>query len=384
MSDGRLIRVARSTAFLPEDGPLRRMPRATRKPRPPTFVERFEDRALVYDAFWHADGARILLVGPPDMNLRGDLARAQYSASPSGAALSPGYHRSLSTMTTVLSGAPSGTTAVRMRLDGSEWELPVGANFGSRLAGRCILFGMNKDNDLGWIAEWARWHATMHGTDAIVLFDNGSTSYAPEQAEETLLGIAGISIAAVPRWPGKFGMTDHALAINPYWSHFLQIASMGVVLRRFGSAAAGILNCDIDELAATRSRRTIYDLLDQARRGLVVFRGQWIEATGDPRLAHRGFVHRHRDPRVARSSPGKWVIDPKRDWFANLGVHPYWHWVEGRPWFGKTMPADAQYWHFKGINTNWKEARTAAPAASELEPDPDLIESFARVDASWA
>ena len=44
-----------------------------------------------------------------------------------------------------------------------------------------------------------------------------------------------------------------------------------------------------------------------------------------------------------------------------LSVHPYWHWIEGRALFAKSMPKDALYWHFKGINTNWKHDRTKAP-----------------------
>jgi hypothetical protein len=171
------------------------------------------------------------------------------------------------------------------------------------------------------------------------------------------------------------------LAVNPYWSHFLQIASMSVVLRRFGAAAFGLLNCDIDELAATHSSRPIYDLLAEARRGLVTFRGQWVEplAEGDGNRSHRVFSKRLADPAGARSGPSKWVLDPKRDWVHNLGVHPYWHWVHGRPWFGKSMPADAFYRHFRGINTNWKERRTDAGAGRAVETDQALVAAFARI-----
>jgi hypothetical protein len=115
---------------------------------------------------------------------------------------------------------------------------------------------------------------------------------------------------------------------------------------------------------------------------LVVFRGQWIEAVGEagaPAPArHRDFKRRLTDTKAAQSRPGKWAVDPKRDWFARLDVHPYWHWVDGRPWFGKSMPKDAFYRHFKGINTNWKEGRTAAPSGA-TEIDETLVAGFARV-----
>lgn len=379
MNPARLLRVERSAAELPEAGTLRRTVRRPEKSRPAAFAERFEDRALVYDCFWQHDGSQVLLVGPPPMNLMPALADARYRALPSGTALRARYHPSLSTMTTALAGVPAGSTAIRMEVGEAAWELAIQPNHAADLAGRRLLIGMNKDNELRWISEWARWHAALHGTDAIVLFDNGSRRYAAAEIEAALRAVPGIATVVVPVWPGRFGMTDPALHINPYWSHFLQIAAMGVALRRFGAAAAGILNCDIDELAATRSGRAIYQLLPEARRGLVVFRGQWIEALGDAAVGHRGFTQRLRDPRAARSGPGKWVLDPRQAWVRNLDVHPYWHWIEHRPWLGKSMPADAFYWHFKGINTSWKEARAVPVAAALVEPDAALAAAFARV-----
>jgi len=380
VSAGRLLPAAHSAAFLAEGGGLAREIRSPEKPRPPEFRERYESRALVYDCFWHADGKRILLVGPPPMNLRPALQSARYVALPSGQALKARYFPSLSTMLTELTGVPEETIAVQIEVGGQQFELEVQPNHAATFAGKRMLFAMSRNNELAWIREWAEWHARLHGTDAVVVFDNGSTAYAPEQIEEALLGIEQLDHVTVHRWPYAFGMTDHALAINPYWSHFLQISSMSVVLRRYGAKAFGLLNCDPDELAATHSGRPIYDLLAESRRGLVVFRGQWIEAVtqpGDVSRRHRDFVRRLQDPRAAASRPGKWVIDPRRDWFERLDAHPYWHWLAGRPWFGKSMPKDAFYRHFKGINTNWKEGRTAPPAG-DTEIDAALVADFAR------
>jgi hypothetical protein len=74
MIEAGLLPSAHSAAFLPEQSPLRRRPRAPARHRPEAFEREFEDRALVYDAFWHVDGRRILLVGPPPLNLRPALA----------------------------------------------------------------------------------------------------------------------------------------------------------------------------------------------------------------------------------------------------------------------------------------------------------------------
>jgi hypothetical protein len=37
------------------------------------------------------------------------------------------------------------------------------------------------------------------------------------------------------------------------------------------------------------------------------------------------------------------------------------------------MPDDALYWHYKGINTNWKVQRSAPPEDRDLEQDSLLV-----------
>ena len=361
-SDSRLIRAGHSAAFLSEGADLRRLPRAPQKPRPTTFLDRYEDRALVYDAFWHADGQRILLVGPPPMNLRPHYRTARYRAG--GTDLQARYFPSLSTMITELSGAAPATREIAMELAGQSFVLPVRVNHAANFAGRRLLFTMSKDNDLAWITEWARWHHKMHGADAIVFFDNGSTRYETQAIEETLLGVDGIERVAVESWPWRYGMTDAALLANPFYILFLQVSSMSVVLRRFGSAAYGILNADIDELVATPAGTTIFELAKQAPNGLVVMRGHYMEplADGTGPHTHRDYTRMFADPKRAASRQKKWAIDPSRQWFEDLRVQPYMHWIEHRPWFGKSTPDGVFYRHFRGINTNWKDNRTDASA----------------------
>jgi hypothetical protein len=378
VTDARLLPAAHSAAFLAEDRPLRREFRAPQKPRPAAFVERYESRALVYDCFWHADGQRILLVGPPPMNLRPELDRASYTALPSGTPLRFAYHPSLSTMITELSGAPAGTMSVQMSVGGQSFELPVQPNASDALAGKRVLFTMSRDNDLGWIREWAKWHQRMHGAEAIVFFDNGSTRYGNGEIEETLLGVDGIEQVAVQSWPYTYGMTDPGVLKDAFYILFLQVSSMSVALRRYAAKAAGLLNADIDELVSTPRGTSIFDLAKAARQGLVVMRGRYIEAIaegGAPGTrTHRHFSRISRDPKRSVSRPRKWVIDPTRDWVSSLDVHPYMHWIEGRPWFGKSRYDDVFYRHFRGINTNWKDNRTDASAVRIGDTE---------IDAEW-
>lgn len=368
--------VASSYAALSADNPVKRLPRAPGRPRDDAFTAAFDARTLFYDCFWHVDSNRILLVGPPPYSLWPQYKAARFVAKPSGAPLKPRFHASLSTMITEVP-APADTTVLEVTLAGETFTLPVRPNSCAELSGKRILFTINKNNELGWIREWAAFHARMHGADTAVVVDDGSTAYDVEEVHRVLKSVPGVTHVAVPSWPYSFGPIDKAVRTNPYWARFLQIASMSMVLRRYGERAYGLLNCDIDELAGTKSGRSIYDLAHQSHGGLVAFRGTWIEAAPPSRGAHRDYSQRLTDPAKALSQQRKWALDPSRQWVRRLAVHPYWHWIEGRALFSKSMPEDARYWHFKGINTNWKQPRTTPPAG-DLEVDPLLGSAIAR------
>jgi hypothetical protein len=376
-----LVKVSSSFAALSADNPTRRLPRAPNRLRPGAFTNAFDARTLFYDCFRHVDGQRVLLVGPPPLNLRSALATASYVARPGGEVLHARFFPSLSTMVTELRGAPTDASAVEITVAGETFVLRIESNFAGALRGKRLLFSINRDNDLEWIREWATFHAKVHGTDAVILYDNGSTRYEQGELLEVLGTVPGLSFAAVPRWTQSFGPIDPAVRANPFWSRFLQIGSMSAVLRRFGELAYGLLDCDIDELAGTGSGRSIYDLAKQSRGGLVAFRGIWVEATAAGRR-HRDYVMRLADPAASVCRQRKWALDPSRSWVRRLSVHPYWHWVEGRPFFSKSMPKDALYWHFKGINTNWKQHRNRTPEAGlAVEPDTILQSRFKELPA---
>jgi hypothetical protein len=357
--------------MLPEDLPFRRKPRAPSRPRPREFIETFEQRVLFYDAFWHCDGERILLVGPPPLNLSWEYHTARFTALPLDFWLGSRFFISESVMITELTNAPPDTTEIVAHIGGRDFVLPIRRNFAAELDGRNVIFTMSRDNDLGWIAEWARYHARVQGVDAVVLFDNGSTRYAPEDIEAALLAVPELARIAVLSWPQAYGAPDRAVLNNPFYPLFLQIASMSVALRRFAPLAHGLLNCDIDELVATPRGTTIFDLLDRTWRGLIVMRGRNMEAVPTPGApagsrTHRDFPYYLSDPKARQSRQKKWAVQPTRAWTHSLRVHPYMHWLRGRPWLSKSTPPGVFYRHFRGISTGWKDNRTIAP---NLPPD---------------
>lgn len=375
-----LLRIAISPAVLSSDNGRRRVPHGPGRSRPAPFHDAFDGLTLHYDCFWDADGADILLVGPPGLNLQPDLSRAQYTALPSGVRLGARQFVSRSTMVTRLSDAPPGTEAVRLNVMDEEFVMPVQANLSARLAGARMLFAISRNNRLDWIARWAEWHVRLHGVDTVILFDNGSTAYDKQAIEQRLGAIAGLRTVGVVSFPYRFGARDGAALTHPYWAHFLQIAMFSLVLRRFGRHAAGLLNTDIDELAFSGGA-SIFDLARATPVGSGRLLGRWIEAIPRPGASgcdHVDFPFCHRNP-LRRITAPKWALDPCRVWLENLDVHPYWHRIYGAPRQANRFLPGAVLFHFKAINTNWKEDRSGVAFDPRRHaPDPILQRAFDR------
>lgn len=378
--------VSTSPAVLAADGEYERRPRAPWRKRGEAFDAGFDRRTLFYDCFRAADGETVLLIGPPLRNLRKAVERADFHVAGSGRRLAPRVHASLSVTIVALSGVPADAFALTVALGDQSFSLAIQPNYAQRLARRRLLFTISRNNAPEWISAWAQYHRRFHGVDAVVLFDNGSTNLTPEGVGAAL-GKSGIPEVFVVPWNHPFGPFDPKVVFDPYWARFAQISAMSLTLRRFGAAAAGLLNCDIDELVHTRAAGDIFDALDRTPQGLLVMHGAWVETrrVRDGFGDHRDFGYRLKDPKARHCAQRKWVLDPRRSWVADLDVHPYWHWIKGRPRGAKSMSPDIFYWHFKGINTNWKTARNVAGTDdSAIEIDPELAEVLERWRSDFA
>ena len=345
-------------------------------------MARFEDRALIYDAFWQDHSGRILLVGPPPYNLQEHWQKASFTARPSGQRLTPVFHVARSSMIVALAGAPDGTKVLDMEFAGTTFSMNVQPDFSGYFTANRILFSMNRDNDLAWIRFWALYHARVHGADAVILFDNGSTRYTNGQLEQTLSGVSGLKKVMVCNWPYRFGARDARVMMHPFWAHFLQNASFSTVLRRLARQAGALLNMDIDELAMPVAGSDIFRLAEKSRSGFVSMRGQWVENIAQEVPGewsdHRRFTWQLRDFRRDLNAR-KWALDPKRDWLDDLDLQPSWHKIKHMPASLLKRSPVAGYWHFRGINSGWKENRVRRSVPGFLHRKSDeLMEALGR------
>ncbi len=377
----RTVSASHSMATLSKDSVLSRKPRFGWKARPEKFFTGFEQKIVFYDCFWHADGKRVLLVGPPPRNLLPPLKRAHYSTDNSQNALTASFHITQSVMILELTDVMEGARSIKISAPEIDFELEIQPNYSQILADKRVMFTISKDNNLEWISAWAEYYQHFHGVDALVLVDNGSTKTTLDSLASALekTKIEHIFILSMPH---KFGEIDYSVLFNPFWANFLQNCINSIVLRRFAANAQGLLNCDLDELAVHKSGSSLFSALEQTPGGLLTMRGVWIESYaertdfGD----HRDFKYRLIDEKSHTCKARKWVLDPKRQWVDNLNVHPYWHWIEGRPRGAKTTDPNAFFWHFKGINNNWKVKRNIKNASrpKNIEPDQLLVDQLSQ------
>jgi len=346
------------------------------------FLTRYESRVLFYDVYWSQDGQQIILQGPPPIDLGPHYDSARYICQPGGQEVRAAPHHSELVHLFSLD-APKGTTHLDIVFAGQTQRVAVAANHADFFAGTNMLFTLSKDNDLQWIVDWARFHVVHQGVDAILLFDNMSTRYSAAELEAALSSVDGLKRIAVVPVPFTYPLEDQAVPEHIFWAHFLQPAVIVNMLRRYGMAADGILNCDIDELAVPLAAQTVFESAKRSRSGTVYFRGCWIEPVPS---ATRGDGYRHADFSqveagidVTRGPTNKWALTPHRRWLQNLKVHPYPHVIENRPMLTRHKPGTAFIAHFKAISNGWKYDRTVkSETAAPLKPQPKLAAALAQ------
>ena len=376
-----VLRFESSPAFIPEASSWRRRPLAPQRNRSSAFWEAFEDRAVFYDCFWSDGNGSVLLVGPPPLNLQPMFDTLIFTAG--GKLLTPTHYPSRSTHIIELHGVPDDAAYVEAASSGLDLSLPIRPNASSHFTGRNLVVTMNKDNDLVWVKDWALWHAKVHKADAFLVFDNGSSRYSNTQLAEALSSVDGVKIVAVLDWPHRYGRKDPAIFNRPHYPHFLQVSSLNVALRRFGSRAAGLLNCDIDELTGTNGRGSAFEQVAASPQGLIMLKGRWVEPydTDKSPLAHLRNRYTSRNP-FRSICASKWILDPSQDWISSPAAKPSVHRIYDVPKsIGRNAPT-LPFWHFRAIGTNWKENRSQPRQGSRwayrrlVDLDAEVAEHF--------
>lgn len=351
--------VVRPSAVVLGPADPRRTPPRPVALRGPDYADRYDGSTLFYDVF--ASEGRTVAVGPPLLDLAGPLRSAEVTV---GGRPAPVRSTGLDRAHRSTFGRAVGPS-LELTLGGRRRSVPVGPDLTGLFAGRRALMTLSLDNELTWVRDWAWYHASAHGTDAVVVYDNGSRAYGPDELLDTLTRVPGVEVAVVVDWSFPYGPQGGPGV--PWDSDYAQYGALEHARRRLLGRAAGFLNADVDELVLATDGSSVYEHAERSPHGVVSYRGRWVHA--DPDRAVRS--PRHVDSAwVDAAEPlcsTKWCAVPQRlPERAQLQVHD----VLG---VKVATPPTLGYRHFRDVTTHWKDGRGGrADVGGELRVDEEL------------
>lgn len=355
-----------SPVFLPQFTEQRRESDRPPALREPGFDAVHDNDTLVYDAFWDHDGRTIRLLCPPFNNLRRAMETMTVQAVPSGKRLRFRV-RHLVRHAQILVDAPGDTTALQCKTSIGEFRADVGQNLASVFEGQRVIITHSKDNRLEWLQDWARYSRDVHGATAVLVYDNESTRYEPEDVLEALSALDGLDRIVVVSWPFRFGPQGDRFGRN-WESFYFQAGLLENARRRFLSRARSVITSDVDELVVTENNESIFERVERSPFGVLSYHGIWIVSV-DGQSHAAGALCRHRDfkyrlkPRPVRRfglaridanrCASKYAVVPAR-----CPERALWDVHRIRGWLPALIPtSDVSFRHFRMINTNWKYDR---------------------------
>jgi hypothetical protein len=352
-------------------------------------MDRFDGTTLAFDVFASRNGD-LIMTCPPLWNLTNRFTASRIQRPGGGPIVRPRVvHRHLHDMVVLPECGRDGAV-----IDGplGYFVLPPCDDEGERFTGRRVLMTMSKNNNLRWIQDWMCFHRDVHGADAMLLFDNGSTDYTASELCEAVGAVDGYAVTDVVAWPYLYG-PQGTMSGTGWDSHFSQLGMLETARRRYLATAAAVMNADVDELVVPRrGTGSVFAAAAAARQSVISYHGVWVpNITPDlqnsvPR--HRDFHHlehvrwelgRHRIPRRSWF-PNKWTVVPHRtpdtaQWMV--------HAVQGVP-ASRIVSRRYRFAHFRGLSNSWKYDRQTR---ERLDPrlhteDADFAAAMSRV--SWS
>jgi hypothetical protein len=324
------------------------------------YLERFDDTTLFYDCVYLPEQGRYVFTAPRFLNLWEPFSKGlKLDGKP--VAL---RRRKWLRCEQVELRAPKGH--LTLTLEGSEHELASREGIAQHFTGANALLAVNKNNELHWIEDWARYHARAHGADALVLFDNGSTIYSPQEIAERVVAIEGMKAVAIYSAPFPYGPTDRSgrLDVSP---RFFQSAMLNIARRDALARANGVLSIDIDEIVRRHGSATAFELARRNPLGMISIHGSWVYPPAEEQGATDQGAHVYRQV-PDRKCNRKWCLAPD-------GIMSRFGWavhqIGGIVQNVATNTRAVSLLHCKGTSTGWKKKRFDMP--EKIAKDPDLV-----------
>lgn len=361
MNGARTRVVTLAGCVLPGNGPWLRNHVRPPERRTPHYLERFDRTTLFYDAVQQDDGGRVLFTAPPFANLwplfrdglRDDGRRVRPSLRRAAKYAQASLPRPHGALTLDLGDGP---TAIAPRRD-----------LAAAFEGLNTVVTINRDNPLDAVTFWAVHHVRLHRLEAVLIYDNGSTRYAPEALAEALAAVPGLKRVVVAEAPFPYGTTDPVRRgeVRP---NYLQPALLNLARTDILRRARAVLNADIDEIVLSRDGRSVFDLAAGRWHGAARLPVYWADPPPEATRPAPQSAHTWRSAPKKRT-PRKWCARPRGP-LSRLGWHV--HHLGGEVF--KLLPEDRaqEVVHCRATTTGWNPRKARLSHAGAQVPDPEL------------
>ena len=137
------------------------------------FERDFDSNTLFYDAV-QASQSTVALFAPPFFNLAREVTTANFI---SGAGTFKARTRHLDRHAQMWLDIPAHAGPIQALSELGSFTFSVSPNESEMFRDRRVIFTMSKDNPIEWILDWVRFNRDIHGADAVLIYDNGSSAY---------------------------------------------------------------------------------------------------------------------------------------------------------------------------------------------------------------
>lgn len=328
------------------------------------FWTGYDQYTVVYDAF--LDARNLLHVFcPPLVNLKDGVLDGLRAAGIGVAGTSRVTEARYFIHIEQKNWDPSVAT-VDVPLFGHSYSLRINRQDTELFAGKNTLYAQNKNNRLTWIKDWMRFHQREQQANAVLLLDNGSTDYTPDELLAAMQSVDGFDAVTVVTAPLPF-MPIGTFRRGPD-CNFFQPSMHSLLSRRFLRHARAVLSLDIDELLLRRRDRTIFDAAAANPFGAVCFSGHWVYAPDGSAAEYT--THRYRRSEDA-AHRGKYCYRPQsfmgRGW---QSTHMIQKGIRNPICQHVVRTHEFEFLHHRSISTSWASDRSVH-GFDDLVPDPD-------------
>lgn len=235
------------------------------------FWDRYDHETLIYDSVWLPKQKKMRMFLPKLINFKDKIMNAYFFSNERAVEPKLQQFRRFDIIEWSADFAPQN---VYFMINGMKVDVPVSNCMVSSFKDCNVIYTMIKNDNLTWVYDWVLAHQKNHGANAVLIINNGSTSYSSRDLLDTISRVPGVRSAHVIDVPIPYGPPDASYSA-PIGLEFLQTACLNLVRDRFLNQARAVLVCDIDEIITSKVGQSIFDVTAQSLMKYRLIKGSW-------------------------------------------------------------------------------------------------------------